>query len=276
MPTCLWSPPSCHCETGQSTMINHRHSLLRLLLVTLSGGLTLHGAHAQSHPPRPRPLPRPRLPRPLPRRRPRQRPPFSRRLPPRLLRRCRNAPQLRRPRLPLTRAIGATARGSSAWRSRKRSDERTGDTRGCTGTTWASWSSRPARRSSSAGRSCCVRRSAWTRRRLTSGPRRMLVSTANEGTANIKPKRWTFTMHGHLRAPWSIGIGSSPVPAVQGDLPESGVDARTPFACVAHRRRREHELDVGGPSTQSGRFAVPLRGERRRLGNDNRVRRDLL
>lgn len=34
-----------------------------------------------------------------------------------------------------------------------------------------------------------------------------LVSIANEGTANIKPKRWLFTMHGYLRAPLTIGIG---------------------------------------------------------------------
>jgi hypothetical protein len=34
-----------------------------------------------------------------------------------------------------------------------------------------------------------------------------LVSTANEGAVNIKPKRWTFVMHGFLRAPFRLGIG---------------------------------------------------------------------
>jgi hypothetical protein len=34
-----------------------------------------------------------------------------------------------------------------------------------------------------------------------------LVSVLNEGSANVKPKRWTFTMHGHLRAPLTVGIG---------------------------------------------------------------------
>jgi hypothetical protein len=34
-----------------------------------------------------------------------------------------------------------------------------------------------------------------------------LVSTVNEGGANIKPRRWTFVMHGFLRAPLRIGIG---------------------------------------------------------------------
>jgi len=38
-----------------------------------------------------------------------------------------------------------------------------------------------------------------------------LVSTSNEGTANLKPKRWTFTMHGYLRAPLNVGIGPSSV-----------------------------------------------------------------
>lgn len=38
-----------------------------------------------------------------------------------------------------------------------------------------------------------------------------LVSTSNEGAANIKPKRWTFTMHGYLRAPLNVGIGPSSV-----------------------------------------------------------------
>jgi hypothetical protein len=36
-----------------------------------------------------------------------------------------------------------------------------------------------------------------------------LVSSANDGTANIKPKRWTFVGHLFLRAPLRIGIGPS-------------------------------------------------------------------
>lgn len=34
-----------------------------------------------------------------------------------------------------------------------------------------------------------------------------LVSTANEGSANLKPKRWTFVAHGFLRAPLRVGAG---------------------------------------------------------------------
>lgn len=40
-----------------------------------------------------------------------------------------------------------------------------------------------------------------------------LVSVLNEGSANIKPKRWTFTMHGYLRAPLRVGIGPGNVPS---------------------------------------------------------------
>jgi hypothetical protein len=36
-----------------------------------------------------------------------------------------------------------------------------------------------------------------------------LVSTINEGGATIKPRRWTFVMHGFLRAPLRLGIGPS-------------------------------------------------------------------
>jgi hypothetical protein len=34
-----------------------------------------------------------------------------------------------------------------------------------------------------------------------------LVSTVNESGASIKPRRWTFVMHGFLRAPLRVGIG---------------------------------------------------------------------
>jgi hypothetical protein len=36
-----------------------------------------------------------------------------------------------------------------------------------------------------------------------------LVSTINEGTAAVKPRRWLYTMHGFLQAPLRIGIGPS-------------------------------------------------------------------
>jgi len=43
-----------------------------------------------------------------------------------------------------------------------------------------------------------------------------LISTINEGSPNVKPRRWLFALHGSLRAPFRLGIGPSSAPPMPG------------------------------------------------------------
>jgi hypothetical protein len=59
-----------------------------------------------------------------------------------------------------------------------------------------------------------------------------LVSTANEATSNVKPRRWTFVAHGYLRAPFrmSTSPASAPVGAAM-----ASTDPHSPAHVVGSR-----------------------------------------